>query len=76
MNVPSNIFAAFAISIILSGVIYFIKIRRNNQEYNRADLVKLCLFGSIIGGTNYILFSNKKASSMALQEVLTGMPDF
>ena len=76
MNVPSNIFAAFAISIILSVVIYFIKIRRNNQEYNRADLVKLCLFGAIIGGTNYILFSNKKASSMALQEVLTGMPDF
>jgi len=76
MNLPSNIFVAFAISIILSGVIYFIKIRRNNQEYNRVDLVKLCLFGSIIGGTNYLLFSNNKTSSMALQEVMTGMPNF
>ena len=76
MNVPSNIFAAFIISSLLSGLIYFIKIRCNNQEYNRLDLVRLCLFGSIIGGSNYILFSNNKASPTSLQEVMTGMPDF
>jgi len=76
MKLPSNILVAFAISVALSSMMYYIHIRRNNEDFQRQDLIKACLFGAIIGGTNYLLFSNADASPVINQEILTGMPDF
>jgi len=76
MKLPSNILASFAVSLVLSALIYVINVKRNDDEINKRDLLKISLLGCIVGGSNYLLFSNSESVPVINQEIMTGMPDF